>query len=76
MLPSKKTMIIPVENGKINKHDEYEFEHILNTDKNTAPMYDYLNPTTKIYYIPFRINSLYNPLFRNNTIKCEIEINN
>lgn len=75
MLPSENTMLIPVETGDINESRYYEFEHILKTDKD-APMYDYLNATTKIYYIPFKINSLYNPLFRNNTIKCEVEINN
>ena len=75
MLPSENTMLIPVEDGDINANRQYEFEHILKTDKN-APIYDYLDATSKIYYIPFRINSLYNPLFRNNTIKCEVEINN
>ena len=74
-LPSENTMLIPVEEGDINANRQYEFEHILKTDKN-APAYDYLDATSKIYYIPFRINSLYNPLFRNNTIKCEVEINN
>lgn len=78
-LPSKGTMLIPVESGTINNtNNNYEFEHILKTDKTDKNIstYDYLDEESKTYYIPFKINSLYNPLFRNNTITCEIEINN
>lgn len=78
-LPSKGTMLIPVESGTINNtNNNYEFEHILKTDKTDKNIstYDYLDEESKTYYIPFKINSLYNPLFRNNTITCEVEINN
>ena len=76
-LPSKETMLIPVESGSINTNNNYEFEHILKTDKTDKNIstYDYLDEESKTYYIPFKINSLYNPLFRNNTITCEVEIN-
>jgi hypothetical protein len=70
-------MLIPVESGSINTNNNYKFEHILKTDKTDKNIstYDYLDEESKTYYIPFKINSLYNPLFRNNTITCEVEIN-
>ena len=65
-------MILPVEPG-IAKDSWYTFEHILEEGDN-ASIYNKIE--SGLYYIPFKIASLYNPLYKNNTIKCSVEINN
>lgn len=71
-IPATNTMILPVEPG-IAKDSWYTFEHILEEGDN-ASIYNKIE--SGLYYIPFKIASLYNPLYKNNTIKCSIEINN
>lgn len=69
-LPQNSTMIIPTEETNqittIKDIDYLVYEKILTkTDLNND-----------IFYIPFKIANLYNPIFKNNTIKCDVEINN
>lgn len=69
-LPVKNTMILPVDSRRKihskNQQDYYTFSKKLTSDD--------LNEFN-IFYIPFKIANLYNPLSKNNTIICEVEIN-
>lgn len=68
-LPVKNTMILPVDSrreiNKKNQQEYYTFNKKLTSD----------DLQSNIFYIPFKIANLYNPLFKNNTIICDVEIN-
>ncbi len=68
-LPVKNTMILPVDSrreiSKKNQQEYYTFSKKLTSD----------DLQSNIFYIPFKIANLYNPLFKNNTIICDVEIN-
>ena len=68
-LPVKNTMILPVDSrreiSKKNQQEYYTFNKKLTSD----------DLQSNIFYIPFKIANLYNPLFKNNTIICDVEIN-
>lgn len=68
-LPVKNTMILPVDSrreiSKKNQQEYYKFNKELTSD----------DLQSNIFYIPFKIANLYNPLFKNNTIICDVEIN-
>lgn len=68
-IPKESTMILPVEESSttavFNEVLYYVYNKVLTKN-------DLIN---NIFYIPFKIASLYSPTFKNNTIKCEVEIN-
>lgn len=68
-LPVKNTMILPVDSRREisteKKQEYYKFSKKLTSD----------DLESNIFYIPFKIANLYNPLFKNNTIICDVEIN-
>ena len=68
-IPKESTMILPVEESSttavFNGVLYYVYNKVLTKN-------DLIN---NIFYIPFKIASLYSPTFKNNTIKCEVEIN-
>ena len=63
-IPKESTMILPVEESStttvFNGVLYYVYNKVLTKN-------DLIN---NIFYIPFKIASLYSPTFKNNTIKC------
>lgn len=69
-LPKESTMIVPVEETPTTTIINDVVYYVYNKILSEADL-----GKNNIYYIPFKIASLYSPTFKNNTIRCEVEIN-
>lgn len=69
-LPVKNTMILPVDSRREISTEKKQEEYYKFSKKLTSDDLE-----SNVFYIPFKIANLYNPLFKNNTIICDVEIN-